>query len=237
MAKEVDIGAQEAPFIESLEAFAKEGEQVGVAVLDALGGPAGLSNKLPFDRGDANRALVSLCLRLADAVQNSELAERLIPAATPTDFRRVLLTEHYDIIHFASHSDGENLVFEDQNGNSSLVPLSAVAEAVTGQKSLKAVILNACESGKTLSKSIAKHTIAMSEVVDDDAAIEFTSGFYDALSLGKNIPEAFKEGVMAVKLSGNNADHIQLLTDEQEQSEGRGANERNSAVHVALSRD
>jgi hypothetical protein len=52
----------------------------------------------------------------------------------------------------------------------------------------------------------------MSETVDDDAAIEFSRGFYDALVLDKPIKAAYEEGLTAVKFAGFNADHIMLLS-------------------------
>jgi hypothetical protein len=83
MAKEVDIGAEESPFIKDVRQFSLEGQKVGHTVLEDFGGPTGLSSKIPFDRGEANRALVDLCLRISDAVQldSSDLAETLRSAA------------------------------------------------------------------------------------------------------------------------------------------------------------
>jgi CHAT domain-containing protein len=116
------------------------------------------------------------------------------------------------VIHFAGHANEDSLIFEDEKGNSTTVPLSAVSEAVRRQPALKVVILNGCETGKNLTSSIAPHTVAMSEAVDDDAAIEFTRGFYDALVLDKSIKAAYEEGLTAVKFAGFNADHIKLLS-------------------------
>jgi hypothetical protein len=316
MAKEVDIAAEESPFIKDVRQFSLEGQRVGHAVLEDFGGPAGLSSKIPFDRGEANRALVDLCLRISDAVQpdSPDLADTLraaalkisaevqvpgsakkpididgllsavgdawkkvdqehrssikqtkgivgelgeildttrvlfafcspqdsdqirvhgefraiqecvarsadkkivvhpLPAATATDFRRELLNKRYDVIHFAGHANEDSLVFEDEKGNSTTVPLSALSEAVGRLPAVKVVILNGCETGKNLTVSIAPHTIAMSEAVDDEAAIEFTKGFYDALVLEKSIREAYEEGLTAVRFAGFNADHIKMLT-------------------------
>jgi CHAT domain-containing protein len=135
-----------------------------------------------------------------------------LPAATATDFRRELLHKHYDIIHFAGHADGDNLVFEDEKGNASTVSLDALREAVARKQSVKVLILNGCETGKNLTSAIAPYTVAMSDAVDDGAAIEFARGFYDALVLEKTVPEAYQEGLTAVRFGGFDADHFQLLT-------------------------
>lgn len=315
MAKELDIGRTERPFIQDIEGFSKEGRSVGDKVLEALGGHKGLSGRLPFDRGDANRALVALCLQLASAVDSSNhsLAEKFraealritsnaqlpgsrkkpidldgllrdvegawkglgnelrsnirnsaglvgelgaildtvrvlyvfcspmdeaslrvsgelrviqqcaerrrdrahlhivpLPAATATDFRRSL-AEHYDIIHFAGHADERSLVFETESGDSDAIPIEIVAEAISRNPHIKAVVLNACKAAANLPASISPITIGMTESIEDDAALEFTRGFYDAIVMGKTPEEACNEGKLAVQFAKFDASHITLL--------------------------
>jgi NTP pyrophosphatase (non-canonical NTP hydrolase) len=79
MAKEIDIGAGETLFIGNREVFHSLGEDVCQKVLERVGGYQGLTDRFPFDRGDTNHALVTLCLKMAIALQNTrpELAEKL----------------------------------------------------------------------------------------------------------------------------------------------------------------
>ncbi|MGX7744675.1 CHAT domain-containing protein [Rhodopseudomonas parapalustris] len=316
MAKELSIGEAELPFLNDVEEFTEQGKIVAHRVLESVGGLEGLTSKLPFDRGDANRALVSLCLKIADAVaeSNPRVAERLrsealsisvsaqlpgtpkqpiqldgllnqiqeiwrslgsdsrsdirgtdglvgelgeildtvrilfvyctpadvdslrvhgeykiltdltkskersfklllapLPAATATDFRRALLDGKYDIIHFAGHSDSENLIFEDESGNSTPVPLKAIAEVIENQGSAKAVILNACGSVVSLTDTISPITIGMDDSIDDGAAIEFSRGFYDGLVRGRSIGDAYREGVSAVKMANYDSSQIRIM--------------------------
>jgi NTP pyrophosphatase (non-canonical NTP hydrolase) len=83
LAKELDIKNFGDMFSDSTGAFAEEASQAANNVLGRLGGYIGLVERLPFDRGETNRALVILCLKLADAVQaeNPGVAERLRSAA------------------------------------------------------------------------------------------------------------------------------------------------------------
>jgi NTP pyrophosphatase (non-canonical NTP hydrolase) len=83
MAKELEIGDDEDLFIVDPEPFSEDGKAVALQALDRAGGYSGLASQFPFDRGDANKALVLLCLRLADAVQEAkpEVAETLRRAA------------------------------------------------------------------------------------------------------------------------------------------------------------
>ncbi|HWV52718.1 CHAT domain-containing protein [Pseudorhodoplanes sp.] len=315
MAKELEIGANERPFFETIEEFSKEGKRVAHEVLESFGGHAGLSTKLPFDRGDANRAIVELCLRISGAVESTrpDLAEALrveavkastnaqeigtrkkpfdveglltelklawadldsafkadikkteglvgnlgemldtihvlfvscnpvdvdalrvngelrilrecaaqnrsvkldvdhLPAATVTDFRRGLLDKDYDLVHFAGHSDGHNLIFEKEGGEAAEVPLDAIRDAINRRKSIKGVVLNACETARNLDAPISPATVGMEEAVDDDAALEFTRGFYDALVRGMSVKQAYEEGITAVKLANYASDHIRLI--------------------------
>ena len=316
MAKELAINANEDPFIKEPTDFAAEGKRVAHQVLETLGGYVGLTSQLPVDRGDTNRALILLCLRLADGVEasNPSLAESLraeaykvgsfaktagtprqsfeitelahalkvawrhitqaersrikatgdlvgelgdmldklnvlfvacsptdegtlrvagelraiqesirlspnagsinikyLPAATIHDLRRALLERAYDIVHFSGHADQHNLVFEDTNGNSTPVELTALAEIIDRNDSIKCVVLNACSSVRDLATSISPTTIGMDETIDDDAAIEFSRGFYDALAAGKSVEDAYREGVSTVKLTGFSADQIKLI--------------------------
>jgi NTP pyrophosphatase (non-canonical NTP hydrolase) len=71
MSKELSISGSEQPFIVDAELFAAEGRNIGQKILESVGGHVGLSDRLPFDRGDTNRALVSICLRIAETVSET----------------------------------------------------------------------------------------------------------------------------------------------------------------------
>lgn len=316
MAKELNIGPDEHLFTDDVSTQAEEGRQVAHRVLETFGGYAGLTAQLPFDRGDANRAVVTLCLRIAQGVEGTkpETAEVLrteayriataakapgsprqpldielllnqigaawrglddelraeikssgnllqefgdildtvrvlflyctptnenqirvtaelrairdslkratkgnrvvvddLPAATPNDLRRALLDKQYDIVHFSGHADANNLVFEADGRVSTEVPLSALADLVKRYPSVRCVILNACDTVKNLNVPISPCTIGMDETIDDDAAIEFSRGFYDALAAGKSIDHAYTEGTSAVQMAGHGAEQIKMI--------------------------
>lgn len=74
MAKELDIESVEHLFRLDHDEFSRESVEISTRVLDKVGGYSGLVEKFPFDRGDTNRALVLLCLRIADAVSGTDSA-------------------------------------------------------------------------------------------------------------------------------------------------------------------
>ena len=317
MAKELSIAQDERPFVEDMTVFAAKGAEAAWAVLERFGGYSAVARQLPFDRGDANHALVYLCLRIADAVEisNGALAGTLrseavrigaspspagspsasldvsnvldelraewrkigeetqrdiraagglvgglgeawdsiqilfvapnptaggsplrinaelraikesiksgesgskiffedLPAATVNDFRTALLHGAFDVVHFSGHADADTLVFEEANGDARDVSMAAFAQAVAPH-GIKCVVLNACESVQGMTVPISPITIGMDETIDDDAAIAFSRGFYDALAQGHGFERAFEEGKIAVSLDGHDDKLIRLIS-------------------------
>ncbi len=124
-------------------------------------------------------------------------------AATVHDLRRALLDEALQVVHISGHGTSNGLVLEDETGKPYLVPPQAVAELLEAYPSIRCVILNACYSlaqGELIGMGVP-FTIAMESTIDDDAAVEFSRGFYDALGAGRDIEFAYQEGCRTVKLA------------------------------------
>lgn len=83
MAKELDLVSVNETFALDPSTAEKEGQEVGSSILQELGGLPAIAGRLPLDRGEANRAMVLLCLRLAEDIQpkNATLAADLREAA------------------------------------------------------------------------------------------------------------------------------------------------------------
>jgi NTP pyrophosphatase (non-canonical NTP hydrolase) len=316
MAKEIEIGPDEQPFLTEMETFGHEGRTIANRVLELQGGYNGLSEQLALDRGNANHSLVLLCNGIADAIEDNsptlanslraeafklgttaraagtqrepldlgqlqknlanawakltkeqkneltssegefvgnfanildsmrvlfvhcapqdaenirvagelriarQVAERGprsiivedLPSATINDLRTKLLrtARPFDVVHFAGHANADTLIFENENGQSSPVPLDAISDLL-GRDKTKCVVLNACDSLQKMNVSISEFTIGVGDTVDDEEGLEFSRGFYDALSAGKTYEQAFDEGTMAVKLKGGMPDKFKLL--------------------------
>jgi tetratricopeptide (TPR) repeat protein len=83
------------------------------------------------------------------------------------------------------------------------------------EEHLECVVLNACYSdvqGNAISANIP-FTIGMRDVVEDNVAIKFSQGFYDAIGAGKSYEMAFKWGKVAIEfdLANNEASQILVL--------------------------
>jgi len=127
-------------------------------------------------------------------------------AVRPRDIQRAMLDLNPRFVHFSGHGEGEKgIAFEDEAGKTKLVG----AEALAGlfklfADSVECVILNACYS-EVQAEAIARHipyVIGMSEAISDQAAIEFSVGFYDALGAGREIDFAYALGCQAIQLAG-----------------------------------
>lgn len=310
LSKELEIATSEELFEPSDNELLAQGRLSAAAVLRSIGGVGKLAERFPADRGDANSALMLLCMRLAAAVEktNTALADRLhsvaielgskqsdpgsrrredflsshdgllaalretwrsmqasgnarradfrqnslafdlgmslgrvrvlfvyplpreaeglrvsaelrvikeavelaggsshieidgLPAATIDDLRRALLRKDYEILHFSGHADSHDLVFENETGESTPVPLESLSALIRRYPTIRCVVLNACESLAELSEPIAEYTIGMEAEVTDEGAVEFARGFYDAFCQGKSVEFAVEEGKNAATL-------------------------------------
>ncbi len=150
-----------------------------------------------------------------EAIKRSKNRENIIlkrcHAATIHDLRRAMLEDQYQIVHISGHGTGNGLVLEDEGGGMFVVPQHALAEYFQSyskpEGSLECVILNACYSisqGKIISLGVPL-TIAVEGPINDNAAIEFSRGFYDAIGAGYAISFAYAEGCRTVELAASGA--------------------------------
>jgi hypothetical protein len=121
----------------------------------------------------------------------------LRPAAEPQDLGRHLQRDDADIIHFSGHSNRDGLWFEDGQAAGKEIPTKVLDEMFAQRKgTTRCVVLNSCWSQRQ-AKVLAKHVecvIGMASKVEDNAAITFSAGFYEALAFGRDVDSAFKHG-------------------------------------------
>ena len=115
-------------------------------------------------------------------------------ALTTSDLQNVLLTHRPNIIHFSGHGEKGTergalggIVLKDSKGKSKLVSGRALADLfriLAPLMNIEMVVLNACysEEQATAIAPYVNHVIGMQESIEDDAAIEFSTGFYRSLA-------------------------------------------------------
>ncbi len=126
-------------------------------------------------------------------------------AVRHTDLSGYLLRYQPHIVHFSGHgSDVGQIVLEDRNGR----PKPVSAEAISGlfralKDNVRCVVLNACFSALQ-ADAIVKEidcVVGMSPAIGDEAAIQFASGFYQALGYGRSVRTAFELGRSEIGLA------------------------------------
>ena len=151
----------------------------------------------------------------------NRISIKILHATTIHDWRRAFLKQEFQIVHVSGHGTDNGLVLENESGDPYVVPLAALAEFLQAYSPpLNCAILNACYSvsqGEISSVGVP-YTIAMDGAVSDDAAIEFSRGFYDALGAGRDIDFSYKEGCRTVRLSNQNAQFISKIFQQQTRS-------------------
>lgn len=117
------------------------------------------------------------------------------------DIRRAFLDFKPQIVHFIGYGDKEGLKVEDEAGNAASITTEAISDLFgLCSEHIETVILNACYSAPQ-ANAIGKHidyVIGMWDKITDDAAIEFSVGFYDALMSGESVDKAFAFGCNAI---------------------------------------
>ncbi len=143
-------------------------------------------------------------------------------AATVDDLARALLEKRYDIVQISGHGTKRGLLFEDDRGEPFVPPPAALARLFADHSPpIRCVILNSCYS---LNQGIltalgVPYTIASERPLADEAAIEFTRGFYDGIGVGRDIEEAYEEGLRRCQLKGFDPRRLPSLLDQMEVSQ------------------
>ena len=159
-----------------------------IRVLAAFASPVGTQRL----RLDSEERVIKEAIELSK--QRNKFLLKTHQATTIRDLSRALLNKSFNIIHIASHGNGKGLTLARDDGGVALVDPATLADLFKKHaSSIRCVILNACyslEQGLLVSQVIP-FTIAMEYALNDQAAIKFSEGFYDAVGAGQSIEEAY----------------------------------------------
>jgi pterin-4a-carbinolamine dehydratase len=127
-------------------------------------------------------------------------------AVRPRDIQRAMLDVQPSIVHFSGHGTGEEgLVFEDKTGHPKLVDGNALARLFDlFSDAVKCVVLNGCYS-EIQAQSISEYidnVVGMQQAIGDQAALNFSVSFYDALGAGRSVEFAYNLGCNAIQIAG-----------------------------------
>lgn len=136
------------------------------------------------------------------AVRRNKFILKCLWAVQYQDVQRSMLDLKPSIVHFSGHGTSDNgLCMEDIAGQSHYVPGETLAKLFKiASDHVSVVILNCCSSyvlARTISQYI-EYVVGMPGALNDQAAIAFSRGFYDALGAGALIELAFSHGNLAM---------------------------------------
>ncbi len=135
------------------------------------------------------------------------------------DLQRAMRNGPWHIFHFTGHGGFDPsteegvLALTNEQGTTSLLTATQLGHLLTDHRSLRLVLLNACEgahgnkrdlfssTAATLARRGIPAVIAMQYEITDSAAIECTRAFYEALADGLPVDAAVAEARKAISLS------------------------------------
>lgn len=176
-----------------------------IRVLFIAANPIG--SGIPLNLGEEQRAIRAA---IETSTNAAKLLIRDLPAPRANDFRTALLKQPFDVVHFSGHSSADTLLFEGEGRAVEEVSIDAFAKAIA-QYPVKCVVLNSCSSLASLTRPIASVTIGMDTAIEDEAAVEFSRGFYDALANGRDFTRAYEEGRSALRLGGHDDSLVKII--------------------------
>ncbi|MEN9609466.1 MAG: hypothetical protein RLZZ628_280 [Bacteroidota bacterium] len=132
---------------------------------------------------------------IKDKLHNSPHLELLLPEFSLTiDSFLSAMNQAPQIVHFSGHGQYNGITITNDKNYSEVMStktLEMLFEQYEGN--IKLVVLNACYSeaqAKVISK-FGMYVIGMTNTIKDNVAIDFASGLYLGLGLGKNIQGAY----------------------------------------------
>lgn len=133
-------------------------------------------------------------------------------AFSPRDIQRALLDLRPQIVHFSGQGvasetaiQSEGLFFEDNIGQVEFASPDSLKRLFSlFSDDVECVVLNAAFSAAqadAIAQSIP-YVVGVKQTMSEQAAIEFTIGFYDGLLAGRSVEVAFQFGCNAIQLQG-----------------------------------
>ena len=131
------------------------------------------------------------------------------------DLQPLLLRHRPQIVHFSGHSTSESKIqLEGNNGYAQAVPKEALSKLFKILKgNIRLVVLNSCYS-EAQASAIADHidcVVGMTNKIDDKSSINFAGAFYQALSFGLSVDEAFALGETQLDLQSLDSGDAPIL--------------------------
>lgn len=146
-----------------------------------------------------------------------------VQGETWRELQRAMRSGRWHMFHFIGHGGFDKLTDEgfillsDKQQQPHLLPATQLAELLTGYYPPRLVLLNSCDGAQGGQQDIFSSTasilirrgipavVAMQYEITDQAAIEFSHSFYEALAIGLSVEAAIAEARQAIWISNHNS--------------------------------
>jgi hypothetical protein len=155
---------------------------------------------------------------LAPLEQLGLLKLRWVEGQTVQDLHQALLQRDWHIFHFIGHGAFDPrqqegvLALANERGNTHLLSATDLGRLLAQRPSLRLVVLNSCQgatgnrqdlfssTAATLASKGIPAVLAMQYEISDQAAIDFTRGFYNSLAVGLPVDSAVTQARTAISV-------------------------------------
>lgn len=173
----------------------------GGAVLYLTAGPDDPGMEWPPLRSDLEMRKVKERLQMSR--HRDEYRIEFCPAARWDDVSQALVDYDPQVVHFSGHGDSDgNLILENDACGVALTTPDGLARLFgLHRATIKCIIVNACYSEK-LARAMSDnidYVVGMRCQIGDEAAIQFSVGFYTGLFAGQSVPAAFERGLAHIQ--------------------------------------
>jgi hypothetical protein len=177
-----------------------------------------------FPSLDVEQEWANLQQALRPLVESGAVSLHLLKGVTQESLREALKNDACHILHFIGHgayeakSETGVLVLEDAAGGPARVSAERLTTILRTCPSLRLVVLNACEGGRTsptdpfagvaqaLVQGAIPAVVAMQFPITDDAAVVFAGEFYRGIANGHSVDLALAEARAEVNIRGAEGD-------------------------------
>jgi hypothetical protein len=177
-----------------------------------------------FPSLDVEQEWTNLQQALRPLIDSKAVSLQLLKSVTQESLRDALKNDACHILHFIGHgayeakSETGVLVLEDEDGGPARVSAERLTTILRACRSLRLVVLNACEGGRTsptdpfagvaqaLVQGAIPAVVAMQFPITDDAAVVFAGEFYRGIANGHSVDLALAEARAEVNISGAEGD-------------------------------
>lgn len=143
--------------------------------------------------------------RLQLSRQRDDYKFESCPAARWVDLNQALVDHDPQVMHFSCHGDADGMLLleTDGGGVAPTTPEGLARLFHLHRSTLRCVIVNACHSER-LARAVVdpiEYVIGMRSRIGDEAAIQFSVGFYTGFFAGQPVPDAFERGIASIESS------------------------------------